>query len=100
MEKDVYRAKDGSAYFEFRFVWVSKLFGGHYEIDIVSMPGYGGRSSGLHATHRLPSSRGGHKICFGNNSQVNTLSKAKKWAGVWAEHTWKYILYGISFPNS
>lgn len=93
--QDIYRTKDGEYYFTFRFVNV----GSHYEIDIVEMPPYEGRSENLHNTHRLTSNRGGHLICFENNSVVNTLEKAKMWAGIWAECTMNYINRGEEFPN-
>ena len=59
---DTYRTKDGNAYFEFRFVDV----GSNFEIDIGYMPSYGNRSLNPHKTHRLPSSRGGERICVGD----------------------------------
>lgn len=96
IKTDVYRTRDGRAYFEFGFAQV----GSNVEIDILDMPGYGGRDDGLHSTHRLKSERGGYKICFGNPSISNDMYNAKKWAAQWAEHTWKYILSGRQFPNS
>ncbi len=93
---DTYRTEDGYGYFAFLFVDV----GPHYEIDIISMPSYGNRSADLHDTHRLPSDRGGHSICFGDNSVAVTMSKARKWAASWAELTWDYIKYGKAFPNA
>ncbi|OQW91107.1 MAG: hypothetical protein BWK78_05470 [Thiotrichaceae bacterium IS1] len=96
--QDVYRTKDGNAYFTFSFVKVG-IFFTHYEIDIVSQPSYGDREAGQHSTHRLPSARGGYRVCLGDDSQADSLFNARKWAGTWAEHTWNYICTGRSFPN-
>lgn len=95
--EDVYRTKDGNAYFKFRFV---KLPVGYYEIDIVDMPPYGIRSGAYSVTHRIPSKRGGHKICFGDSTINRTILIARKWAAMWAEHTYRYIKTGVSFPNN
>ena len=93
--KDIYRATTGHL-FEFAFYPV----GGHYEIDILSMPSYGSRSTSLHATHRLDSNQGNDKrVCFGDDSSVSTLDEARTWAASWAEHTMKYINNGVAFPN-
>lgn len=94
--KDVYRTKDGRAYFEFGFAQV----GSRVEIDILDSPSYGGRTEDVHTTHRLKSERGGYKICFGDPSISNDISSAKKWAAMWAELTWKYITTGQTFPNN
>ena len=93
---DTYRTKDGRGFFDFEFVDV----GSRIEIDILSSPSYESRPSGLHETHRLPSGRGGYKICFGDESIVKTLSGARKWAAIWAEMTWRYIRTGIPIPNN
>lgn len=94
--EDTYRTKDGEAYFKFRFI----PLGNYYEIDIIASPSYGNRVSDLHNTHRLPSERGGLKVCFADPFVVTDLTTAKKWAAMWAEHTWKYIKSGTPFPNS
>lgn len=94
--KDVYRTKDGRAYFEFGFAQV----GSRVEIDILDSPSYGGRADDVHTTHRLKSERGGYKICFGDPSVSHDISSAKKWAAMWAELTWKYITSGQTFPNN
>jgi len=92
---DTYRSRDGCAFFEFRFVDV----GSKIEIDIGTMPSYGDRSRDPHKTHRLPSSRGGEKICVGDESAINTYAIAKKTAMAWAEQTWRYIKTGTPFDN-
>jgi hypothetical protein len=91
--EDVYRTRDGRAHFTFQFHEV----GGHYEVDIVDMPSYGGRDSSLHNTHRLPSDRGGYKVCIGGESSVRSLEQARRWAKSWSEETWKYIKHGEQF---
>ncbi len=93
--RDVYRTEDGTNFFEFVFVPVNS----HYEIDILRQPNYGNRDSGQHPTHRLHSSRGGYRICFGDDSVVSSLDQAKHWAAVWAECTMNYILHGDAIPN-
>lgn len=93
--RDTYRTEDGNHNFTFDFVNV----GSHYEIDIVSQPSYNGRASDGHSTHRLPSDRGGNKICFADNSIVKDLSSARKWAKAWAEQTNKYIKTGRTFQG-
>ena len=92
---DTYRTKDGKAYFDFRFVEV----GSRVEIDIVKTPSYGNRSRNSHKTHRLRSSRGGDKICVGDESAIKNLSVAKKTATAWAEQTWRYINTGAPFSS-
>lgn len=90
---DVYRTNDGQGYFEFNFVKVRNL----YEVDIVSTPSYGSRSTDLHSTHRLNSERGGYKICFGDPSVVTSLDKAMKYVENWCEGTWQDIKTGRTF---
>jgi hypothetical protein len=92
---DTYRTTDSAAFFKFRFVNV----GSYYEIDILEMPSYAGRSSDQHTTHRLNSTRGGQRICFGDPNVASTLNKAQKWAGIWSEATWKYIRTGVEMPT-
>ncbi|MEO0403249.1 MAG: hypothetical protein AAF193_00110 [Bacteroidota bacterium] len=96
---DVYLAKDRRSLFRFGFYWNSL---GYFEVDILSMPSYGSRSSDMHTTHRVSSSRpgGGYKICFGNPSIINSPDIARKWAGIWAELTLDYIKTGKRFPNN
>ena len=93
---DTYRSKDSMYLFQFRFFPV----GAYYDIDIMEMPSYGIRSSDLHVTHRLPSERGGYKICFGDPKIITDLNTAKRWAASWCELTVKYIKEGTAFPNS
>ncbi len=92
--EDTYRTNDGRALFTFMFV---EETGGNWRVDIQSQPSYGGRDSGLHASHRLSSSsaRTGHKICFDRPECANNYSKAKSYAETWAEATWAWIRDGI-----
>ncbi len=92
-ERDTYRTRDGRNTYTFDFIKT----GGHYEVDIVSQPSYGGRNSGCHETHRLSSSRGGKRICFGRDSAVSTMATAKRYAKSWADNTDTYIKTGRSF---
>jgi hypothetical protein len=91
--RDVYRTEDGDHYYEFEFHDV----GSNYEIDIKSTPSYKGRDTDPHKTHVLPSDRGGKRICFGNDSDVDSMSKARKYAESWAENTSDYIKHGDRF---
>ena len=93
--RDTYRTKDGRACFDFRFVNKSS----HFEIDILSTPGYGRRSRNRHKTHRISSRRGGDRICVGDDSAVRTLSQAKRVAQAWSEQTWQYITTGRPFAG-
>jgi len=90
-----YRTKDGNASYKFRFVDL----GGKYEIDILSQPSYVSRSSGSAVSHRLPSARGGHKICLSKGFEPTTLDSAKKICMEWAELTHTYIKTGTSIDK-
>ncbi|MDV4159321.1 hypothetical protein [Rhizobium brockwellii] len=66
-----------------------------YDAVIVSQPGYGSRSSGLHDTHRLPGPNGYAKICFAKQPQdLQTTVALAIW---WAECTSRYIRTGGSW---
>ena len=91
--EDQYRTRDGRVTFLFRFVRVSSYF----EIEIVEMPCYGARNSGCHETHRVDGSSGLMKICFADESYIDTLETAREYAVAWAENTWQYILTGERF---
>ena len=93
--EDEYRTRDGRASFAFRFVRVSSYF----EIEIVDMPCYGARNTGCHETHRVDgcSGSGLMKICFADESYIDTLETAREYAVAWAENTWQYILTGERF---
>ena len=90
-----YRTKDGAAYYQFKFVDID----GKFEIDILSQPSYGTRDSSLVATHRLPSSRGGHKICITEGKEPQTIESTRKISMEWAELTNTYIKTGQSIDS-
>lgn len=90
---DEYRSENGDHYYEFEFHEVDD----HYEVDIISTPGYEGRDTDGHSRHVLPSDRGGERICFADDSAVRSLSEARKYAAAWAENTSDYIKYGDRF---
>jgi len=90
-----YRTKDGSGVFKFRFVDL----GGKYEIDIESQPSYGSRNSSSTASHRLPSARGGQKICIAVGKEPKTIESAKKICMEWAELTKTYCDTGKSINS-
>lgn len=85
-----YRTKDGSSYYKFRYVDI----GGRFEIDIIEQPSYRHRDTSAHTTHRLPSVRGGQKICISSGHEPSTLEVAKNISMQWAELTHTYILTG------
>ena len=90
---DRYKTHSGNVY-GFRF---ERMSDGYYEVDITSQPSYQGRATNGHSTHRLSSSRGGQRICFGDPKVVDSLSQARKWAAAWAESTDDYIRSGKRF---
>ncbi|OFY47798.1 MAG: hypothetical protein A2W85_13425 [Bacteroidetes bacterium GWF2_41_31] len=90
-----YRTKDGMGIYKFRFVDL----GGKFEIDIDSQPSYGVRNDGSNATHRLPSARGGKKICISVGKEPQTIESAKKICVEWAELTQTYINTGKSIDS-
>ena len=95
--RDIYRDESGRHYFEFEF----HPGAAGYDIDIISMPDYPyDLRSDFHRTHRLSSRHGNDtRICFGDESEVATIEKAKQWASVWAECTIALIEDGTEFPN-
>jgi hypothetical protein len=91
-----YRTKDGNAVYKFRFVDLGRE---KYAIDIISQPSYESRSSGNAVSHRLPSKRGGNKICLSTGFEPTTLDSAKKICMEWAELTHTYIKTGKSIDK-
>ncbi len=87
-----YRTKDGKAYYRFRYVDI----GGKFEIDILEQPSYRNRDSSAHITHRLPSSRGGRKICVTAGCEPTTIGAAHSLSKQWAELTHEYIKSGTT----
>jgi len=95
MAKNWYRTNDGLADFKFRFHchWLT----GCYKIYIESQPGYGGRSDGLHPTHRLRDSNG-YYVCW--TDPIRTESDARTIASLWADKTQRYIRFGTPFEEN
>ena len=89
---DTYRTNDGRAYFTFCFVDE----GPYWRVDIERMPSFGNSGSGLHDTHRLPSSTAstGYKICFDDPYEAYSREKAQKFSEAWAEAIWHWIRTG------
>jgi hypothetical protein len=90
-----YRTKDGRALYKFNYVDI----GGKSEIDILDQPSYGRRDTSAHLIHRLPSARGGQKICISSGHEPKTLDGAKTISMQWAELTHTYILTGRNIDN-
>ena len=91
-----YRTKDGASYYKYRFV---EIGGGKFEIDILEQPSYRGRDSGARVVHRLPSARGGLKICVSEGCEPTSLDAAKNLAIGWAELTNTYIKTGVTIDE-
>lgn len=91
---NIYRTKDGKAYFIFRYVLME--YNGYYEIDILSQPNYKGRDSDISVTHRLTSDRPdcARKICIYASKAPKTLELAMRLSADWAELTQTYIKTG------
>ena len=92
--RDEIEFSNGAKY-GFRFVPIS----GGYEIDIISHPGYNGKPSGLHATHRLSSARGGYRICFdpAGGGRIASIKDCYKVAKRWSQYTERYRKTGKTF---
>ena len=91
-----YWTDDGVSYFKFRVV---EIWGGKYEIDILEQPSYGGRNDSSLVAHRLPSNRGGLKICVSSGHEPASVKKARKLAKGWAELTNTYIKTGTTIDE-
>ena len=62
-----------------------------YRAYIVSAPGYGSRSQGLHATHRL-SDNGEYYVCW--SDIIGTESEMDAVVELWSKATVMYIVLG------
>ena len=86
------RVVDYGRYFDFIFNYIN--LGGYWEIDIVRLPNYRGRSTSAHIIHTLPSSRGGRKICVASGHEPRSEREAKKLSMSWADLQAEYIKTG------
>ena len=91
----IYRTEDGEAYYRFQFIKLGEKF----EIDILEQPPYRGRDESYNVAHRLPSDRGGLKVCVTAGSEPTSLEDVKKLAIGWAELTNTYIKSGITIDE-
>ena len=91
-----YRTQDGASYYKYRFV---EIGGGKYEIDILEQPSYRGRDNRFEVAHRLPSARGGLKICVHEGREPASWEAAKNLAIGWAELTNTYIKTGVTIDE-
>ncbi len=85
-----YRTKANGGIYKFRYVDI----GDKFEIDILSQPPYGRRSDSASVIHRLPSARGGTKICVSSGMEPRNIESAKNLSVEWAELTDNYIKTG------
>jgi len=89
--RDVYRTLDGLQDYTFSF---ERQSDGNWRVYITTQPGYNGRSSDAHTTHRLSS--GDRKyICW--SDPITGLEMAKQIAASWADATQAYIKTGTRF---
>ena len=92
----IYRSRvtDSGRYFDFKFNYVN--LGSYWEIDIVDLPNYRGRSTSAYIIHTLPSDRGGKKICVATGHEPRTEKDAKKLSMSWADLQAEYIKTGVT----
>ena len=83
---------DNGRLFEFVFNYIH--LDNYWEIDIVSLPDYRGRSTSAFIIHTLSSSRGGRKICVVAGHEPKTEKDAKKLSMSWADLQSVYIMTG------
>lgn len=83
-----YRTKDGLADYGFSF---EQQVNGGWRAYIQSMPSYGSRNTGLHATHRLTDS-GRYYVCY--DPAPRSEADVRKVAALWANLTQEYIKTG------
>ncbi|QEG15573.1 hypothetical protein [Gimesia maris] len=87
-----YRTRDGQADYRFNFEQQSN---GTYRAYITSQPGYNGRASDAHTTHRNSDANGRKFVCW--TRPLNSLSEAKAVAAQWADATQQYRKTGHRF---
>lgn len=80
--KKVYRSKNGSYYFTFKFI--DK--GNHHDVFCTKHPSFNGKSSNPRKTHLFHSG----EICFVSGRAPKTQSRAEKLAAQWAEYFLDY----------
>lgn len=89
MNKNIYyRTTDGRADFGFS---VEQQNDGSLKAFILSMPSYGSRDTGLHATHRLTDG-GRYYICW--NSKLYNEGDLRSVIALWSDATQTYIRTG------
>ena len=87
-----YRTQDGRHDYGFCFAGFQD---GTWRVYIVSQPGYDGRPSDAHVTHRLTDDEGNRFICW--TVPITTAEGAKNIAATWAEATERYRKTGQQF---
>ena len=80
--KKVYRSKNGSYYFAFKFV--DK--GSRLDVFCTKHPSFNGKSSNPHKTHLFHSG----KVCFVEGREPKTQRRAEDLAAQWAEYFLDY----------
>lgn len=86
---------DGS-YFDFFFTYVYNTRRGRWEIDIIQLPSYRGRSKALSIVHMIESDRGGYMICVAEDHKLTSLDAAKKLSMGWGDLQAEYIKTGVT----
>lgn len=82
------------SYFDFFLSYVD--CGPYWEIDILQLPDYRGRSTSAGIIHTLPSARGGRKICVADGHEPRSESAAKKLSMAWCDLQAEYIKTGVT----
>lgn len=83
-----YRTRDGRTDYAFEIIEVTPR---SWRVYILDQPGYGGRATDGHSTHRLGDGRGTY-VCW--TDPITTLDAAKTVAASWAEGTERYRATG------
>lgn len=82
------------SYFDFFLRYIN--CGRYWEIDILQLPNYRGRSTSAGIIHTLPSARGGRKICVAEGHEPRSEYDAKKLSMAWCDLQAEYIKTGVT----
>jgi len=84
----IYRSHDGGHYFSFRVVQRVE----HFDIFVLSHPGFNGQDTSPHKTHLFSDGR----ICIAAGAEPRDLPRALELAKNWAEYVIEYRRTGIA----
>jgi hypothetical protein len=92
IHRSLYRTTDGAADYGFSF---EEQADGTWRAYITQQPGYSGRDTDGHTTHRYSDRNGRKYVCW--TGPLRNLKEAKLVAAAWADHTQHFIRTGIKF---